>query len=355
MALLLLFLPACGKRLHVDDAREEGATRLSGAEIENLVKGSTVHLVSWNEADEADVHLAENGSVSAENSLGEKTGGRWGINKEENLCLRFRDWGEGDLDCYQVYRMGGGYKLFQPEGGLQYSLSASGVRDSEAVEIWRDPTVMASDEPESGGEEKGWWSFSLFGGDDEKEMAEKAEPLSRQMQHLLEEGVCLQCDLSGSDLSDADLEGDNLEEADLSGANLARANLQGANLRNANLSGANLEGADLADADLRGADLRGARLVDAGMKDAVLKDANLDQANLHWTDARKADFSGASLKGAYLVKTDFSKADLSGADLTDAVIQRATFKETTGYTPEDGQEADEEAEKKGKKSFFGIF
>jgi uncharacterized protein YjbI with pentapeptide repeats len=61
------------------------------------------------------------------------------------------------------------------------------------------------------------------------------------VQNLLQNNVCAECDLSGADLSYIDL--------------------RGANLRNADLRNADLSYSDLSYSDLRGADLRGANTV----------------------------------------------------------------------------------------------
>lgn len=106
--------------------------------------------------------------------------------------------------------------------------------------------------------------------------------------HLMAEGECAGCDLSGANLMRKDL-----EEADLSGANLTKANLFGAKLGSANLKGAilvetNLLQADLREAILIEADLTKARVIGAKLQKAELTDAILDETKL----------SGANLTGA---------------------------------------------------------
>ena len=63
--------------------------------------------------------------------------------------------------------------------------------------------------------------------------ASAADPAD--LQKLKDTNECIDCDLSGADLSLANLIG-----ADLSGADLWRADLRGANLSNATLNGAEL-------------------------------------------------------------------------------------------------------------------
>ena len=65
-------------------------------------------------------------------------------------------------------------------------------------------------------------------------------------------GFCVECDLSGADLSRARLEGAHIFKTNLSGANLSGANLSNAYLFDTNLSGTKLQGANLSDAKLYG-------------------------------------------------------------------------------------------------------
>ena len=72
---------------------------------------------------------------------------------------------------------------------------------------------------------------------------------------------CVECDLSGANLTWTYLYGANLTGANLAGVDLSGNDLTGANLTEANLFGADLTGADLTGADLTlvvGADLSGA-------------------------------------------------------------------------------------------------
>jgi uncharacterized protein YjbI with pentapeptide repeats len=56
---------------------------------------------------------------------------------------------------------------------------------------------------------------------------------------------CIDCDLSGADLTLVDLSGADLSGADLSNSSLPSADLSGANLHNANLTSADLSGAKM--------------------------------------------------------------------------------------------------------------
>ena len=182
------------------------------------------------------------------------------------------------------------------------------------------------------------------------------------VQRLLREGSCPQCDLRGAilmgvDLRDANLSGAdlrdanltttilfraNLSGADLSGANLTSANLSGANLTSTNLSAANLGGAklsganlsdlDLGGANLTGANLRGAALTSTNLVGTDLSDANLvgtdlSDANLHGVDLRGVDLRAANLRGANLFGANLSGVDLRGADLSGADVGNVDLEE----------------------------
>ena len=106
--------------------------------------------------------------------------------------------------------------------------------------------------------------------------------------HLMAEGECAGCDLSGANLMRKDL-----EEADLSGANLSKANLFGAKL-----GSANLKGASLVETNLLQADLRKAVLVEADLTKARVIGAKLQEADLTDAILENTKFSGANLTDA---------------------------------------------------------
>lgn len=100
---------------------------------------------------------------------------------------------------------------------------------------------------------------------------------------LVNEYFCPECDLSGADLHGAFLPGSLLVGADLSGADLHEANLSGADLDNVNLTGANLDYADLAGAILFEANLTGASLEETFLLQADLDNANFENATMPYT------------------------------------------------------------------------
>lgn len=98
------------------------------------------------------------------------------------------------------------------------------------------------------------------------------------VEQLLDDDHCVECDLSGVNLSGERLKGVDLERANLQGADLSDTNLSGANLKGANLSGANLKDADLSEADLYKANLSGADLTGADLTDTLTDSADFTEA-----------------------------------------------------------------------------
>lgn len=100
----------------------------------------------------------------------------------------------------------------------------------------------------------------------------------KTIEEMLDNDRCVECDLTGADIS-----GKNLKGADLERIILTNAKLSGVDFREANLKGAVFQGADLRDADFREADLY------------------------------RADFSGADLTGARFEEALIDSADFTGA------------------------------------------
>jgi len=110
------------------------------------------------------------------------------------------------------------------------------------------------------------------------------------IEQLLDDDRCVECDLTGVDLSGKRLKEVDLERANLQGANLEDANLSEANLKGANLSGANLRNVDLSEADLYSANLSGADLTGADLTETLLDSADLTGAvGIPPTDTVQAD------------------------------------------------------------------
>ncbi len=341
---LLLTLTACAGRISLEEATKAGAKQLSADNIDTLVAGNSLHMVSWDKSIEADIDFSESGKLNAINSVGEDTFGRWTTDDDKHmLCMKFKFWGEGATNCYKVFKSDDHYLLFNndgtlantfiPEHEVEYTMAdlnagvlAQPPQGTTTKKQKKKRVKKKAPEPE---QEKGGLlsalTFGLVGGDDgeaeepeaevRKEyvpapMVVKEKILSEPHQKLLDTGECPGCNLSGVDLTGTKLKGANLEGADLSGANLQEVNLKGANLK--------------------GANLQSARLADAILIKVDFENADLSDANLHWADLSKANLKNANMERAYLVKAFFYKADLTGANMSGVQSQRTIFEKAIG-------------------------
>ncbi|MEN8258722.1 MAG: pentapeptide repeat-containing protein [Thermodesulfobacteriota bacterium] len=347
--LLCIFLSfsliGCAGRVNLDEAIKAGAKPLSADNIETLVSGNSLHMVSWDKSIEADIDFSEGGKLNALNSVGEDTFGRWTTDDDRHqLCMKFKFWGEGATNCYKVFKDGDQYFLFNndgtlantfvPERQVEYTLADSnagilalpppGSAPKKSKKKKRVQKKAPGPEKEKGGLLSAL-TFGLVGGDDDEveepepvvrkeyvpaAMVVKEKILSEPHQKLLDTGQCPGCNLSGVDLTGTKLKGVNLEGADLSGANLQEVNLKGANLK--------------------GANLQSARLADAILIKVDFENADLSDANLHWADLSRANLKNANLERAYLVKAFFYKADLTGANMSGVQSQRTIFEKAIG-------------------------
>lgn len=245
---LLFLLGSCVSH-DLDATLAQGAKRLTGSQLRELVNGSAVELVGFGQ--KATVEFSGDGTMTGTNTAGEKDKGAWQV-KGDELCMHFKKWVQGDALCYRVAGDGKTYQLFSRKGMMIYDLTViTPGLPAETRTPLTPQTAPASqgnaDHPAS------------------SEMASVPErgvvPVTRQtvedVQYLIRQSAqnCPGCNLAhaqlaGQTLIGANLQGANLTEADLSHANLRRANLRGANLYRANLQGADLAGADLTGANL---------------------------------------------------------------------------------------------------------
>lgn len=163
------------------------------------------------------------------------------------------------------------------------------------------------------------------------------------LQKLLDDNKCNDCDLSGADLSNIDLFGAAMLRSNLSGANLKdallrEAKLNDANLTNAIMPGAKLNGATLTGADLTGANLDGAILINikgdaATFTGANLSNADLTSAVLSCTDAATTstcvNLVNVQGQSALLNEATLLGADLSGADFSQGAMRNANLESAT--------------------------
>ena len=218
---LLFLLTSCGKH-DLDLAIQQGSKKLSEHQLNELVAGSSVKMDGYGQT--ANVEFRQDGTLSGANTSGEKDKGEWRV-KGDELCLRFKDWGEGDIICYQVVQNGGAYMLYNRKGMMIFDLKVLSPVAKESIKNTVSPTTaegnVAPHSPASA-----------------SATTKELSPTSPQAA------------AAGQMLIGANLQGANLAEADLSNANLRRANLKGANLYRANLRHADLAGADLTGANL---------------------------------------------------------------------------------------------------------
>jgi uncharacterized protein YjbI with pentapeptide repeats len=132
------------------------------------------------------------------------------------------------------------------------------------------------------------------------------------------------CDMGGSNLTDAMLEkltaiGANftqavIRDAWLIGLNACGSQFQGADLSSIKAEYARLGGSNFTDACLRGACLHGATLAAAALDGACFDEANLSKAELHRSKINGASFVGANLEEANLNQVSFRTAKIDGAN-----------------------------------------
>ncbi len=261
--------------------QEAGSTPLSGQQIQTLVSGNSLHLESADVT--ARVIFDSDGKLQARATQDNRTEqGKWQVNQEDQLCLKFTLWYHGNTTCYSLYPEPGSNTLlfFQSNGALAFTAKTLDGQDhiffmgdgAVAGAVTSRENLSATTEQATGYDERP--SFT------DATAREEAALTIKQMAKN-----CPDCSLPGvnlraSDLIRANLVKANLQGADLSGANLRRAQLSGANLRGAKLQGTNLPGADLRDADLTDADFSGANLLRADLSGARVDGIILDGANL---------------------------------------------------------------------------
>lgn len=248
---LLFLLAGCGSH-DLDSAPKGGGKKLSGRQVREVVHGSTVRLDGYGQ--EATVEFTGDGTMTGTNTSGQKDKGMWQV-KEDDLCLRFKEWAQGDTLCYQVVGAGSDYQLFTRKGLMVYDLTLLSPGGQEAVPTERPAPARVSEDDRAGDDSPPPSARPI------SDLARAPFPASPQagadVEYIIRQSAqnCPGCNLahaqlSGQTLIGANLQGANLTEADLSHANLRRANLRGANLYRANLQQADLAGADLTGANL---------------------------------------------------------------------------------------------------------
>ena len=278
----ILFIAGCSP-MTINSAKQKGNDTLSARDIFNLVSGNTLMLTAYDF--DGKVYFNEKGKLAGIDNEGQKDTGSWDVKDNDQLCIKFKVWYYGDLNCYSVVTDNerSVVSFFTSNGAAYYTGSiARGDSSGLAVQVktkqsskylrqtlaeeQNTPVESQPPTPQPSSPQ----SANISTSSSVRQIAQK----------------CNGCNLSGADLKEA-----MLVKAELEGADLSRADLRYANLRRARLAGANLSGARLNHANLPGADLRG------------------------------CDLRGADLSGANLLLTDFTDADLTGANLTNAHIE----------------------------------
>jgi hypothetical protein len=213
--------------------------------------------------------------------------GVWDITDGGKLCLKFKIWYFGDINCYSSYNDpddSSQYLFFTRNGALAYTVTASSGnshhiniktrKDKKRKFVRKDMTRGHSvQEPDPAPAPAPVVTPTNRGSSEAKE----------EVRHTVKSMAqnCPGCNFENADLRQAHLVGANLKDAnlrdaDLSRANLRRADLEGANLKGATLLSTNLPGANLRNADLRGADFTGSNLIRADFTGADMKGCIFD-------------------------------------------------------------------------------
>ena len=275
-ALLSILLGGCSS-VTMTQLVADGKQPLSQKQLASLIPNATIHLESIDF--DGEIHFQADGRLVGKNRQNETEKGKWEINKENQLCMKFAHWYYGESRCYRIINEDADtYIFFTANGARMYTgRMQSGQETSMTREGGRQP---GHDDPPGPAPAT---RTAIATAEKRDSDGSRAPKLSEQemkisLQYLARN--CPGCNLSGTDLQnaqliDANLAGADLAKIDLSGANLRRANLAGANLSGARLVRANLAGADLSGCNLAGADLTGSNLIRANMTAAKLEGAIL--------------------------------------------------------------------------------
>lgn len=276
-AWLFILLGGCSS-VSMTQLMADGKQPLSQQQLADLIPNTTIHLESINF--DGEIHFQADGQLVAESRQSETEKGKWEINKDDQLCMKFAHWYYGDLRCYRIINEDADTYIFFTTNGARYYTGRiqSGRKTNMTREGGRQPAHI--DPPGAASTTR---IGAIATADHRDSGSTKAPKLSDEEKKISLKYLarnCPGCNLSGTDLQnaqlvDANLAGADLSKIDLSGANLRRANLAGANLTGARLVRANLAGANLSGCNLAGADLTGSNLIRANMTDAKLEGALL--------------------------------------------------------------------------------
>lgn len=290
--LIIICLSVTGcVNLNGKPAAAEGGKKLIAPELEKIVSGNILRMHAYESS--ARVKFYDNGKLVGKNDIGERTTGRWYINAKDQLCIMYKKWGNGDLICYSVYKVGDEYRQFSSTGLIAGTFTAPATHDAESTLAQEKPDTDTAQKTAAGLESPAPPTAvpapvpaAVPTVTAQKTQTQTAAKPAAQAALVKKAQNC-----PGCDLKNAHLTGANLVKAVLPGADLTDANLQNANLKMANMKGATLVNADLTDANLAGADLAGADLTGANLTGTELYGTNLKGATLEGVTG--ADFMGA--------------------------------------------------------------
>ncbi len=283
--LFLLILAGCASST-LDTAEKKGAVAQNAQEVFDLSNESTLRLISSDF--DSFIYFSQDGSMSAKSIVNNSVDyGVWDITDGGKLCLKFKLWYFGDINCYSIYNDpddSAQFLFFTRNGALAYTATAaSGNPHHIKIKSRKDKKRKYVRKNMSRGQ-------SVQDPDPTPVPAPVVIPTNQGSSESKEEvrhtvntmaQNCPDCNFEDADLRQAhlvgaNLKGANLKDADLSRANLRRANLEGANLKGATLLSTNLPGANLRNADLRGADFTGSNLIRADFTGADMKGCIFD-------------------------------------------------------------------------------
>lgn len=285
----ILSLTGCGPAT-INKAVKQDLSALDSRQIFDIVSGNSLILSAFDFS--GTVYFESSGLLSAVDNQAQQDIGKWDVNDQNELCMKFRVWYYGDAKCYRIFNNEQAEKLtfFTRNGSAYYTAkNVKGDPSSLAKHIGKKSpprSVRKQFTDSQGPEESGPSQTSQTGNREIAISSSQNNDAGLTVKRLA--GDCPGCKMAGIDLREASLIKANLQGADLSGAdlsyaNLRRANLKGANLKGARLTHANLPGADLSGANLSNCDLTGANLLLANLTDADTTGAQFDNANLERT------------------------------------------------------------------------
>jgi len=253
-----------------DQLLEAGKEQLDHAQLSQLLNSHVLRLETIDF--DANLTFFTDGHLEATGRSGASDKGKWIINEQNRLCLKFSAWYFGDLHCYDVIEEAPGeYALFTANGARAYSATALGGKSQEeATTSQQEAKENRHNTPKI------------------TKAPVPPRPTNPQDTKRTLSNLAANCP------------GCNFAEADLQDASLIAANLANADLRAANLTGANLRRANLSGADLSQARLRHTNLAGANLQNAILTGADLSGANLIKADLTNAQYTNANFSGAYL-------------------------------------------------------